>query len=269
MNPESSPTSSTAWHPESNVSEAAFDYLARGFSVIPIHHGDKRPLLAWREFKARRPTEAEVVSWLRRWPDAGVAIVCGAVSGLAVVDLDPRNGDGPQALVDRLPRTPTVETGGGGRHCYFRLPPGARVAKVPALLAGVDLQADGSYVVAPPSEHATGRRYCWLPGLALGEVPLAPLLPLLSPLISCRLREEERSWARMPIAVSELSIETVLAALQNVRRCGRGWIARCPAHDDRAPSLSIGQGEGGRLLLHCFAGCSFGEIRSALRERLP
>ncbi len=47
---------------------------------------------------------------------------------------------------------------------------------------------------------------------------------------------------------------------------GRGprWVARCPAHDDQSPSLSIGTGANGRILLNCFVGCSFGAIVAAL-----
>jgi hypothetical protein len=47
------------------------------------------------------------------------------------------------------------------------------------------------------------------------------------------------------------------------RKSGTGWIDICPAHDDRLPSLSISCGADGKLLLHCFAGCSFEEIISA------
>jgi hypothetical protein len=50
---------------------------------------------------------------------------------------------------------------------------------------------------------------------------------------------------------------------QRVRRCGNGWVALCPHHDDHARSLSIGIGEGGRLLLYCHASCSFIEIIKA------
>ncbi len=39
------------------------------------------------------------------------------------------------------------------------------------------------------------------------------------------------------------------------RRSGRGWLCRCPAHEDRSASLSIAEAEDGRALLHCFAGC--------------
>jgi hypothetical protein len=51
------------------------------------------------------------------------------------------------------------------------------------------------------------------------------------------------------------------------RRCGRGWIARCPAHHDQGPSLSIAESNEGRLLLKCFAGCSYGAIHLALGDR--
>ncbi len=45
---------------------------------------------------------------------------------------------------------------------------------------------------------------------------------------------------------------------------GRYGTARCPAHDDRLPSLSLANGHDGRLLLYCYAGCSFREIIQAL-----
>ncbi|HXI13705.1 MAG TPA: AAA family ATPase [Thermoanaerobaculia bacterium] len=52
-------------------------------------------------------------------------------------------------------------------------------------------------------------------------------------------------------------IERFLTALQTPpKKAGAGqWKARCPAHDDKTPSLSIGEGDEGRLLLYCFAGC--------------
>ena len=56
----------------------------------------------------------------------------------------------------------------------------------------------------------------------------------------------------------------VLSRLEGVRKVGNGWVALCPAHDDHNPSLSIGVGSDGRILLHCFAGCSIEDICSAL-----
>ncbi|TVQ32987.1 MAG: DUF3987 domain-containing protein [Phycisphaeraceae bacterium] len=63
-------------------------------------------------------------------------------------------------------------------------------------------------------------------------------------------------------------IETVIAALRQAgckpNRSGQGWSARCPAHDDRKPSLSISTGDDGRALLKCHAGCAFPDIVAAI-----
>lgn len=50
-------------------------------------------------------------------------------------------------------------------------------------------------------------------------------------------------------------------------RCGDQWLARCPAHDDHQPSLSIKETDDGRILFHCFAGCDYGAIRQALARK--
>ena len=59
-------------------------------------------------------------------------------------------------------------------------------------------------------------------------------------------------------------IEYVLNHLTGVRPSMHGWVACCPAHADREPSLSIGIGEDGQVLLKCFAGCSLDAIVQAI-----
>ena len=165
---------------------AALEYLALGWSVIPIEPRGKRPLVAWLEFQDRWPTAAEVAGWFERWPEANVGIVTGIVSGLVVLDVDARHG-GAQSLSGLetehgpLPRTIAVATGGGGRHCYFSHPGGVVHNKV-GLAPGIDLRADGGCVVAPPSLHPSGRRYTWEPGSAPAQARLAPLPLWLSQL---------------------------------------------------------------------------------------
>jgi len=51
------------------------------------------------------------------------------------------------------------------------------------------------------------------------------------------------------------------------KRSGRGWIVPCITHDDRRPSLSLADGDDGRLLVHCFAGCDTRDILVALHAR--
>lgn len=60
------------------------------------------------------------------------------------------------------------------------------------------------------------------------------------------------------------TLERVLTRLNKVQKSLKGWIALCPAHDDQHPSLSIGLGKDGQVLLHCFAGCTFESIMQAL-----
>ena len=63
---------------------------------------------------------------------------------------------------------------------------------------------------------------------------------------------------------SSPALEQVLSQLKGVRTSMRGWRACCPAHADRKPSLSIGLGEHGQVLLKCFAGCSLERIVEAM-----
>jgi len=57
----------------------------------------------------------------------------------------------------------------------------------------------------------------------------------------------------------------VLARLDGVKPAGEGkWLARCPSHDDHRQSLSIREGEDGKTLVNCFAGCAYPDIMAAL-----
>lgn len=60
-------------------------------------------------------------------------------------------------------------------------------------------------------------------------------------------------------------IDDLLSRLDKVRKTGSGrWVARCPAHDDKHPSLSIRELDDGRILIHCFAGCSPVDVLAAV-----
>ena len=62
-----------------------------------------------------------------------------------------------------------------------------------------------------------------------------------------------------------MSVGTLLDRLEGVRGTGAGrWIARCPAHEDRRPSVAVRELDDGTVLLRCFAGCDVGEILRAI-----
>lgn len=161
------------------IREAALAALARGWSVIPLLEHSKRPALAWREFQSRRASPAQLEVWLHHLPQANIAVVTGALSGLVVVDVDAGHG-GEESLAELegeigpLPDTVAARTGGGGRHLYFAHP-GGHVGNRAGIRPGIDLRGDGGCIVLPPSIHPNGRAYEWTPGLSPTERALANL----------------------------------------------------------------------------------------------
>lgn len=67
---------------------------------------------------------------------------------------------------------------------------------------------------------------------------------------------------------TSLPVGLVLSKLHGAKRNGTGWTARCPAHDDKCPSLSISEGEDGRALVYCHAGCSAEAVTAAMGLKL-
>ena len=161
------------------VAQAAASYLARGWSVLPLKRGDKRPLILWETLQQHQADAATLAQWFSRWPDANVGIVTGEISNLIVLDVDPKHG-GDDSLAElerrfsKLPETVEARTGGGGRHLYFAHPGGLLLNRA-GLRQGIDLRGDGGYVVAPPSLHPSGQHYAWAPARSPDEVGLAPL----------------------------------------------------------------------------------------------
>jgi hypothetical protein len=143
--------------------DAALHYVQLGLNVLPL--AGKRPRIAWQRLQTERATAQEVQDWARQWPDMNIGIVTGAISNLWVLDLDSgRAGDASLSQLEQqhgpLPPTPTVLTGSGGRHFYFRWT--EDIANKVNVVLGLDLRGRGGYVVAPPSIHQSGRPYEWL-----------------------------------------------------------------------------------------------------------
>ena len=62
-----------------------------------------------------------------------------------------------------------------------------------------------------------------------------------------------------------MKVELLLSRCEKVRSTGRGtWLACCPAHEDKNPSMTVRETEEGVVLVHCFAGCDVGQIISAV-----
>ena len=173
----SSEPAATGKSAQPSVLDWALFYLRLGYCVIPVRPERKKPHIYWKEFQQRLPTEDEVRGWWRRWPNARIGIVTGTISGgLVVLDVDPRHKGDESIKGLPLPVTPMVRSGGDddGVHAWFITTTPLR--KSQGFFPGVDLQAEGAFVVAPPSLHQkTGKPYTWFNGLGLDDVERAPV----------------------------------------------------------------------------------------------
>jgi len=149
----------------------ALRYAARGWQVFPC--AGKRPLTSHGLKDAT--TDADLIrTWWERWPQANVAIRTGSASALAVLDLD-RRGDHDGVEVarahgwDPADAGPVARTGGGGLHAYYRMPEGLRSGPI---APGVDVKAEGGYVIAPPSR--TRGPYVWEADPDIEDLPPWP-----------------------------------------------------------------------------------------------
>ena len=147
--------------------EHALRLAAEGFRVLPLAGKIPRTL---RGVKDATQDEDMITKWWTRWPEADIGLATG--DGLVVLDIDPRhNGDfSLQELEDEHGEivTRTVRTGGGGLHMYFR----GQLPQRTGFREGLDMKADGGYVVAPPSSHESGGGYQWIdPAHEIRPVP--------------------------------------------------------------------------------------------------
>jgi hypothetical protein len=156
--------------------DAALEYAARGWHVVPLKPRGKKPIFhAWQIVAERHGADPEKLKlWWDTEPNANVGILTGLASGVIVVDVDPRNG-GDDALLDHFPNLKAwgkglrVRTGSGGLHFYIKHPWLAERRPIQSRTGkrgvgnGLELKADGGHqVVAPPSIHPeTGKAYEW------------------------------------------------------------------------------------------------------------
>jgi hypothetical protein len=217
----------------------ALHYAALGWPVVPLHtpradggcscrcgtdctHVGKHPRYHPGDLRNglyAATTDAELIRrWWTRWPDANIGLATGQRSGLLVVDVDGSN-DYP------FPPTAIVATG-KGIHFYLRHP-GYPIRNRIRLLPDLDIRADKALIVAPPSRHASGQRYCWQPFAELAAPPTWLLAHLQVP---------PRSTSRPPTSLGRPYAQAVLrgelARLQSARPGTRNttlnWVAyRC------------------------------------------
>ncbi|WP_275408627.1 bifunctional DNA primase/polymerase [Actinocatenispora rupis] len=120
------------------------------------HDREACPCLTCHGFYAATTDPARLAAMTAAVPGGLLAIRTGAPAGLVVVDIDPQHG----GSIDRdlMVPTYTVGTGSGGWHLYYAHPGRPILSRPMPDRTGVDIKADGGYVVAPPSVHPVTRR---------------------------------------------------------------------------------------------------------------
>jgi hypothetical protein len=174
-------------------------YASLGWRVFPLHTADggrcscgnpncpspgKHPRTQ-NGVKDASDDPEQIRAWWAECPDANVGIATGAASGLVVIDIDHRNG-GDESYIQLHQELPSafgqvlkVRTGSGGTQLYFQHP-GGHVPCRANVRPGIDVKADGGYVVAPPSLDVNGVRYYFTSN---GRLLLPPLPQALRDLI--------------------------------------------------------------------------------------
>ena len=124
----------------------ALQYLERGWPVVPCIPNSKIALVKWAQYQERLPERATVETWFAN-ANNNIALITGKLSGVVVIDIDPRHG----GSLDGHDPTLTVQTPSGGWHLYYGHP-GFNIPNSAGLYGpGVDVRGDGGYVLLPPS----------------------------------------------------------------------------------------------------------------------
>lgn len=164
---------------------AALWYAKKDWYIFPLRPGEKLPLTT-HGFKDASTDAGQIHKWWSQWPDANIGVATGE-SGLVVADLDVKNNapgmeswaelrarHGPEIENTAISETPT-----GGSHVVYKAN-GAPIRNSASKLApGIDIRAQGGYIVAPPS-RLPGGDYSWAMNHAPTEIALMEIPPALA-----------------------------------------------------------------------------------------
>jgi hypothetical protein len=209
---------------ESSIVNIAIDYAKRGWPVFPCNPVNKAPLIG-KGFKGASRDPEQIRIWWIRYPNAMIGVPMGEESGVIAIDPDaPKEEGDPDGrrnwalLIAQHGSffTHSHLTPGGGKHVLFRYDPERPLTNSAGALAdmGIDVRANGGYIIVPPSIRADGKRYEYED--SLGIFDFAPIpewiyqlieqQPKPKPSISERATEQMR--ARRTVNGSDRPTET-------------------------------------------------------------
>jgi Bifunctional DNA primase/polymerase, N-terminal/Primase C terminal 1 (PriCT-1) len=238
-------------NPNNPILTMALAHARKGRPVLPLHWPlagggcscenpkcdkvGKHPLT--RHGLTDASTDPEIIrGWFAQSPNANLGMRTGSVSGVVVLDVDGVTGAGSlKNLTDQfgpLPSTSQSKTR-RGKHYFLQCPQGIEIKNsVGKLGPGLDVRADGGYIVIPPSKFLGGR-YEWVNKEALAAIPDWLLSKLISPVARCssgtpptdRIAQGQRNQKLASLAGSmqkrNMTLEAIELALlaENRNRC--------------------------------------------------
>lgn len=168
------------------IRDWAHKYVDAGWNIFPLLPSSKRPHFnaliltgfekevdgkvqaEWESFQSQRVTHELVDAWWDIDPKANIALVCGRISGVTVIDIDTKHEPNPKEAADKIRSevcdfTMASRTGSMGLHLFCQYAQGVGNS-TKTLHKMIDIRGDGGYVVLPPSIHdETGRTYSFDP----------------------------------------------------------------------------------------------------------
>lgn len=229
--------------------KVALAYAKRNWAVFPVHTPVEGGCSCRRDdctnigkhprtkngFKDASTDQEQIEKWWGMWPEANIAIACGA-SGLTVIDVDPRHGgdetfrDLVQRYGEDLTETVIALTGSHGNHYFYA----AGEHPIPSSIGawqGIDIRGHNGYVVAPPSLHENGEEYAWERSAAKYELlPFPDIVETRGPralagtpgaIIPVGKRDDTLASLAGTMRRRGMGAEAILAALriENAERC--------------------------------------------------
>jgi len=244
---------------ERSLLDWAKEYHEKGYTVIPIEEGGKKPKVKWQRYQEERPTLDELEEWFKGGR-INIGVVTGPPSDLLVLDFDYRHG-GDRSILELGLKDCTLDTGGGGKHWYYRYTGSGVNNNMAGVLQGFDIRSRGGYVLAPPSRTAKAYQFRVTTGVnqrqVIPEPKCLPILPdeILKKILFAKPKKDEQQNAiRDKRAGSIMPVRFVPATAGNrnhtaasvagsiARSCGeysRGYEAlRLWNHAECVPPLS-------------------------------
>ncbi len=167
----------------------ALYYNKHNFTVIPCQ--GKKPIIKWRDFQYKNPTDEQIKAWWSKYPNANISVIVGESKNLTVIDCDSdevyswlQENHLPESLTTPIVKSPH------GYHLYFKFAAGLSSKRY---LENLDIKTDGGVLVVPPSK-VNGTEYAWLVSPKQTQIAEIPhlLLKYLKELSSTVCKDGEK-----------------------------------------------------------------------------